>query len=158
MKVNVGKASAERLPPWLIRAIPQPSRSRHFTLPQPLLTFFSSQSSLTPMIIYNHNLFFLPNFWFLSPWLTTAFKTFLFYHGSRWFYFSALIFAVLHVLSPCVGVKNEVRGGVWLKGGECHIWNGVTAIKYRCFLKARLEWRGLGAVLTLRGQIGAVCF
>lgn len=121
MKVNVQKSLCWAAP-WLIRAISQPSRSRHFPLPQPSLSFFISishdlvittiSSSLrAPALPHNDSLllktFDFVYFFFLL-WLSW------FYFEPHLFFFSYLL--SFHVLPPCVRVKIKVRGAVWLKG------------------------------------------
>lgn len=93
MKVNVQKSLCWAAP-WLIRAISQPSRSRHFPLPQPSLSFFISishdlvittisSSSRAPALPHNDSLLLK----------TFDFVYFFFLLWLSWFYFEGLIFS-----------------------------------------------------------------
>lgn len=116
------------------------------------------------------SLFFFISIFFGSPWLfiTTSSSPSPTYDFSLTtslalvvflILFSSQILVLVRVLSPCVRVAIEGRRcGVAEGWGKCQVWNGVTTIRYRCFLKARRERGGLGAEPALRGQIGHVCF
>lgn len=102
-----------RLAPWLIRAILAPFRTCLFPFLSSSLTFSPSLSEENALLISSLLL--------SNPPIRSTF-----------FFCRSVLYIFPLVTGPGEGSR--------VKNGRCHVWNGVTAIKYRCFLNGTKEW------------------